>query len=77
MSRNFRLEAEMKEAATAAGCLESALPISKWMCRPITSRTPPKFRSGLRSAALKSRTASQCRTITTPSFVRRLSSTRT
>jgi hypothetical protein len=25
MSRNFRLEAEMKEAATAAGCLESAL----------------------------------------------------
>jgi hypothetical protein len=26
MSRNFRLEAEMKEAAVAAGCLESALP---------------------------------------------------
>jgi hypothetical protein len=25
MARNFRLEAEMKEAATAAGCLESAL----------------------------------------------------
>jgi len=26
MSRNFLLEAQMKEAATAAGCLESALP---------------------------------------------------
>lgn len=77
MSRNFRLEAELKEAAVAAGCLESALADFELDVQAFRLTSASEIPATSNGAKLRSRTASQFSLITTPNLRNGLSSSRT